>query len=251
MLNNFLSRIGTLENPPPWSTWSALSAVLAAFIAVFLCTGIILAVVGITQYTTLLLWTLAAVVAVAFVFFTRRTPEQRAALHFTRGASTPQDVFLLLFIGVGLAVALDVVSIRLTNTALPGAELLNLYFDRADGEMPILFISWVLAFALMVIVQPLADQLIFQGILLPSLRQSLGAWPGYIVTAALFGLFHLMIYSSPNGNFIFMWYGLFVPFIAGLIFGAVRLYTGSTRAAMVTHVAFGLFALVKLLTLLG
>jgi membrane protease YdiL (CAAX protease family) len=48
-----------------------------------------------------------------------------------------------------------------------------------------------------------------------------------------------------------MWYGLLSPLIAGLVYGAVRLYTQSTRAALLVHAAFGLFALVKLLTLMG
>jgi membrane protease YdiL (CAAX protease family) len=156
-----------------------------------------------------------------------------------------------MLIGVGLAIALDVITVRLTGFSIPGPELIRLYSDVSFENLPVMALSWILAFLLMVIFQPLADQLIFQGIVLPAFRQSLGAIPGYLVTAAVYGIFHLALYSPPDTDPTILWYTLFVPFIAGLIFGAVRLYTGSTRAAMLTHVAFGLFAVVKLLTLVG
>ena len=126
-----------------------------------------------------------------------------------------------------------------------------MYLNAVENNFPLLAVSWLLAFILMVIAEPIAEELVFQGILLPALRNSLGAWGGYIVSAALFGLFHLMVYSSPNSDIVTLWYGLFLPFFAGLVFAAVRLYTGSTRAAVITHAAFGLFALVNLLTLVG
>jgi membrane protease YdiL (CAAX protease family) len=257
MLKTFFSRISTLENPPPWGAWTAVNTILVAFLAVIVCTGIVLTVFGDTQYTTLLGWTLAAVLAVAFVYFTRRKPEQRVALRLNPSeaprdrVTTLQNILLLLLVGVGLAVALDVITIRLTGLSLPQPELVRPYFDVYANGFPVLFVSWALAFLLLVVAQPLADQLIFQGMVLPALRQSLGAWPGYLVSAALYGLFHLLVYSSPSSDATSLWYALFVPFIAGLIFSAVRLYSGSTRAAVLTHAAFGLFALVKLLTLVG
>jgi membrane protease YdiL (CAAX protease family) len=257
MLKSFLTRVTALENPVPWSAWNAFSTVIAAFLAAVVCTGVVLAVVGVTQYATLLSWALADMVIVGFVYISRRTAEQRAALHLspvgapTDIASMLQNVLLLLLVGVGLAIALDVITGRLTDLSIPEPELLGLYVDVYVNNFPILFISWALAFVMMVVLQPLAEELVFRGILQPALRQSFGLWPGYLVSAALYGLFHLITYSSPSGDAFSLWYGLLAPFIAGLIFGAVRLYTGSTRAAVLTHAAFGLFALVKLLTLVG
>jgi membrane protease YdiL (CAAX protease family) len=103
----------------------------------------------------------------------------------------------------------------------------------------------------MVIAQPLAEELIFRGVLLSSLRGTIGAWPGYILSALLYALFHLITYGSSISDFNSLWYGQILPFIGGLIFGAVRLSTGSTRAAILAHVGFGLFAVVKILTLSG
>ncbi len=45
------------------------------------------------------------------------------------------------------------------------------------------------------------------------------------------------------------WYGLILPMLSGLVFGAVRAGTGSTLAAIAAHAAFGLFALLKLLVI--
>jgi membrane protease YdiL (CAAX protease family) len=78
-----------------------------------------------------------------------------------------------------------------------------------------------------------------------------GAWPGYILSAILYAVFHLLSFPPAGSDFNGLWYGQILPFVAGLIFGAVRLYTGSTRAAILAHVGFGLFAIVKMLTLAG
>ncbi len=258
MFKAFFSRLRTLDTPPPWGALSALNAVLAGLLAVFLGTTIAIALLGDkAQYVTLFGWTVGGILMIAFIYFTRRKPEERAALRISPAEAVPdrlttvQNILLLMLIGVGLAIALDVVTIRVTGLSIPGPELYRPYYDVYAENFPVPAVTWVLAVALMVIVQPIVDQLLFQGIVLPALRQALGALPGYLITAALYGLFHLIVYSSPDADPAVLWYALFVPFIAGLIFGAVRLYTGSTRAAMLTHVAFGLFAVVKLLTLVA
>lgn len=259
MFKSFLSHISTQETPPPWSAWNAISVVLAAFFAVVFAGGLMLALIGDVQYTYLLSWNIAAGLMIGFVYFTRRQPEGRAALRFNPPApsesservATLQSILLLLLIGVGLAIAMDVISLRLTGVALPEPELTRPYVDHFADGFSILFFTWVLAFALMVVLQPISEELVFRGILLPALRRSFGAWPGYLLSAAIYGLFHFMIYSSGSNDSVSIWYSLLIPFIAGLIFGAVRLYTGSTRAAVLTHAAFGLFALIKLLTLVG
>jgi membrane protease YdiL (CAAX protease family) len=66
-------------------------------------------------------------------------------------------------------------------------------------------------------------------------------------------IFHFVSYQLPPAanNTALIWIGIVEPLIGGLIFGAVRIYTGSTRAAILTHMAFGLFAVVKLLTLVS
>jgi membrane protease YdiL (CAAX protease family) len=253
MFQKLLSRINAPEAAPPWNVLVALFTVIVAFVAIIIGTTIALLLLDQTQYTALASWTIGAAITVAFIFTRFRTPEERAALRLNLAGDTlpVQQLFLMLLIGVGLAVALDVVSGRVTNSFAPDPELYPLYLDASVGGFPVLVVSWLLALVFMVIAQPVAEELVFRGVLLPSLRATIGAWPGYILSALLYAVFHLMAFSPSPNDFRGLWYGQILPFIAGLIFGAVRLYTGSTRAAILAHVGFGLFAVVKLVTLVG
>jgi membrane protease YdiL (CAAX protease family) len=145
-------------------------------------------------------------------------------------------------------VALDLLGLAVTREFLPVPELLRLN-PNALGV-----IQWGFAIAFMVLVQPIAEGLIFRGILLPSVRVRLSGWSGVWVAAAISGAFHFLIYP-PNYNSTSaitpIWYGLLVPLIQALLFGAVRAASKSTRAAIAAQIAFGLFAIVKLVTLTG
>jgi membrane protease YdiL (CAAX protease family) len=106
----------------------------------------------------------------------------------------------------------------------------------------------------MLIAQPLAEELVFRGVALPALRTALGARFGLVATAALSAVFHLLIYpasytavDSGVSPLAALWYSGVTPFLAALVFGSVRVVTGSTRLAIAAHVAFGLFALLRLL----
>jgi membrane protease YdiL (CAAX protease family) len=252
-LRNFFARISTLEHPPPWSVLAAMGGVVVSFAATVLGSFIVLALLGDQQYKELLAWTIGAALTIIFVYVRFAKPEQRAALRLGAGANVVvvQQIFLMLLIGVGLSVALDVVSGRVTSGFLPEPELTYLYRVVSDNRGTISLLSWIFAVLFMVIAQPIAEELIFRGVLLPSVRSLIGAWPGYLLSALIYALFHLIAFGSSISDFNSLWYGQVLPFIGGLIFGAVRLTTGSTRAAILAHVGFGLFAVVKLLTLAG
>lgn len=286
MFGRLFARISKPEGALPWGVGSAVSALVAAVAAIVLGSGVGLVIGGDTVYGPLLGFTIGGALLTAFIFFTRREPEARAALKIerlnenapaplpsnnskaittagktSRGALGPlgssremsplQRSLLLLLIGIGLAIALDVVTGRITGIFLPEPELLRPYSASINGQS-ISFITWILAFLFMVIFQPVSEALLFQGILLPSIRQSVGAWPGFFIAAGLYAVFHLfMYYPSSVGDFTSIWYGLVAPFLAGLIFNTVRIDTGSTRSAALAHAAFGLFAVIKLLTLVG
>jgi uncharacterized protein len=251
-LKRLWKAISTREAAPPWSLWAALGAVVVSFTTLLMGAFVAWALLGDRQYTALVAWTLGAVVIVAFVYIRFAKPEERAALRLGGNNSVPlQQIFLLLLIGVGLSVTLDVVSGWVTKLYLPDPELQPLYADVLRFGQPASIVSLVVALAFMAIAQPIAEEVVFRGILLPSARASIGAWPGYIGSAILYAGFHALAYPSPVADVNGIWFGEVLPFIAALIFGAVRLYTGSTRAAILTHIGFGLFAVVKLLTLMG
>jgi len=256
MFRRLLTRINTLDTPPPWGIVAGLGAVIASFAAVVIGSFIAWSLLDDRQYTALVAWTIGAVITIVFVFVRFAKPDERAALRLHGGDSgitsvaSIQQIFLMLLIGVGLSVTLDVVSGRVTRVFLPEPELLRLYSNSLDG-LPIQPITWIIALVFMMGVQPVAEELVFRGVVLPALRTTTGAWPGYILSAILYAVFHLLSFPPSATDFNGLWYSLILPFIAGLIFGVVRLYTHSTRAAILARAGFGLFAVVKVLTLVG
>lgn len=254
MLRNLFARIGRLEGAPPWGLGAAVSALVAALAALVLGSTLVLTVYCGTPSSApycsavnfaappsvaFLGWTLGAAVTAAFVWFTRRTPAERAALHL---GSIETSAFWVLLVSVGLAVTLDLIIIQFMGRTVE-PELQSLRQPEVNA------VSWILAFLFMAVAQPVAEELVFRGVLQPALRQTLGAWPGYLLAAALYALFHLIAYSPAQPGADFLGYALLLPFVSGLIFGAVRLVTGSTRAAILSHAAFGIFAVLKVLAL--
>lgn len=255
MFSQLMKRIATAEAMPPWSIWGAIGAMVAAFVALILGTTVA-AILPPSQSSLLLGWAIGAALVIALVWFTRRSVRYWPALKLGdtpngAGDNAYQNVFWYLLIGIGLAILLDIIGRGVVGRIAPDLELLDLYgYTQIYGE-PVQAGSWLLVVLFMVFLQPIADGLVFQGLLLPSLRAVISPWAGFILTAVAYTMFHFIAYPPPDsGNTAFLlWAGVLSPFISGLIYGAVRVYTNSTRAAILTHMAFGLFAVVKLLTL--
>jgi membrane protease YdiL (CAAX protease family) len=180
-----------------------------------------------------------------FVALSRR--RDRAALRLEGSGRT---LILAALFSLGIAILFDVLSLAVTRRFLPVPELLGL-IQQSAADIRLSPGEIVAAFLLMVVAQPIAEELVFRGIALPVLRQAFGAWIGLVVCALAYALFHQLAYSSPTGDSTLVWYGLGLPFLVGLVVSGVRVVTGSTRAAIVSHMAFGLFALLKALTLAG
>ncbi|EZH82800.1 peptidase [Ectopseudomonas composti] len=82
----------------------------------------------------------------------------------------------------------------------------------------------------------LAEELLFRGLLQPALIRRLGAWPGLLLTAALFGAVHLPF--SPL-------FALLAA-IAGLGYGLAFHYSGRLSVAVALHGAVNLLHLLLL-----
>ena len=258
MFSQLMKRIAALEPTPPWSTWGAIGAMVASFAAIIMGTAISYIIIGDYQYTALLGWSIGAGLIIVFVYITRRSALYWPALwnepSASKTAANPtQNIFWYLLIGVGLAILLDIVGRNVISILIPDPELLNLYSYVQIYGQPVSAISWLFVVLFMVVLQPLAEGLVFQGLLQSSLRATIASWPGFILSAVAYTMFHFVAFQPPASasTTALVWIGLVEPLISGLIFAAVRVYTGSTRAAILTHMAFGLFAVVKLLTLVS
>jgi membrane protease YdiL (CAAX protease family) len=241
--SGFWGRVSEPETRPPWSLSAALMAIVGAFLLVLAVSAIIGVWFGDRPMTVALGWIVALLAIVIFVTQTRRN--DRSALHL----DPPRMVLpLLIALNLALAMILDLISIPVAGGLLPRPELMAI--PAPQGNIPAL----ITLALLMVIVQPLAEELVFRGVALPSLRASFGPVPGLIACALLYGLFHLLVYPPQYANVAqsaFLWYGFALPALDGLVFSVTRVVTGSTRAAIVAHAAFGLFAVLKLILLPG
>jgi membrane protease YdiL (CAAX protease family) len=242
---SLLARLRTPEPAPPWSTASALLTAVGALLAFIAGTFFAQVWLEGQVYALLAGWALGGLLTVIFVLRQRRAPQQRAALRLA-GGTTPLP--FIVFLSFGAALALDLLAISVTSRFLPAPALLGIGLETSGAAALIFAALFVL------IAQPLAEELVFRGVALPALRTALGARFGLVATAALSAVFHLLIYpasytavDSGVSPLAALWYSGVTPFLAALVFGSVRVVTGSTRLAIAAHVAFGLFALLRLL----
>ena len=83
-------------------------------------------------------------------------------------------------------------------------------------------------------VAPVCEELAFRGFLQPLLVRSLGAAPGILLAAIPFGLLHYSEYGNS-------WRHVLIISAAGAAFGAMRQFTGSTKAAALMHASYNAF----------
>jgi membrane protease YdiL (CAAX protease family) len=250
-----LRRIGTLDPAPPWGIATAIGFLIASFALVIICTTITGLVFGQTVLATVGGWSMAMVLLALLVTVARnRTPEDGAALGLVGDVSR---LVLTVLLGIGIAITLDLISLLVTGgVASPVAELLVFFGGTPGTAITTPFTAdvaaWVVAILFLVIFQPVGEELVFRGVIYPALRQGLGAWMGFLITALFSGVFHLLAYTTqPQSTLPFFWYAFLLPLLDALFLGTVRANTGSTRSAIAAHVGLGLFAVMRALLLAG
>lgn len=239
---SLITRLGRVDFTPPWSLVSAALTIAFGMIMIIVGSTFAFVWIGEGTATAVVGWAVGCIFMALMVWQTRA--KDRAAL-MLNAPRTP--LALILFISIGTAVAIDIVGLALTSAFLPAPELLGINLAALNVR------DILLAVLFLVVAQPLGEELIYRGVALPAFRAALGSWLGLVVTAAVYGVFHWLsyppAYNATYGAFAPYWYGLIAPILAGLYFGAVRILSGSTRAAIAAHAAFGLFAIIKLLVL--
>ncbi len=99
----------------------------------------------------------------------------------------------------------------------------------SDITTPVTLPGLVLYFILLAVLPPIFEEIAFRGILMQSLRR-FGDGFALLISALLFGLFHLNMVQAPYA------------FLLGLWFGYLVLRTGSLRISMVLHACINLSA---------
>lgn len=250
-----LKRITRPEAAPPWGLPNPLVLVLVLVLSVMLIGTNIADILFSNSIAGPLLGWLIGMAIVLFFVQVRfgRTPGYVEALRLmpSRGLRRLPIVFLF---GFGMAITIDLISLAVTGDFWPVPELLGFFVVGPDNALasvnPGLF-AWGVALLFLLVMQPIAEEIVFRGALYPSLRTELGPLAGLLMVSVFHAAFHLLAYAPGGGDFTLLWYALIVPFLDALVITAVRADTGSTRAAIVAHAAFGLFAVLKALFIAG
>jgi membrane protease YdiL (CAAX protease family) len=145
-------------------------------------------------------------------------------------------------LGVAAALTIDLIiaighQTTLTSQSgfLPAAQLMQASAaGRADVSL------WLIAALFSVVLQPVAEGIVFQGVILPRLRASFSPYAGILAAAALYAGFYGLVYAAQLQGTTLVWYGILMPFLHGIFLACVRVYTESTRAAMLAQVGVGI-----------
>ncbi|RMG84720.1 MAG: hypothetical protein D6712_10790, partial [Chloroflexi bacterium] len=161
------ARLGQAEEAPPWRFFDVLNSFFALFLAMVLI-GTMLSQIFFTlvspladtSMVLLLGWSLGGVIGGGFLYFLRRRDEKE--LNALRLIPTKQPAIFLVLLGIGFGILVDLIVLAGTGGASVVAELTYAPQYGLAG--------WVLAVLFLVIVQPIAEELLFRGMLHPYLR---------------------------------------------------------------------------------
>jgi uncharacterized protein len=130
---------------------------------------------------------------------------------------------------VALLGVLMVAGIGATLTGQVTPEFMTETFRTAHeaGMLPLFFFSFA-------VLAPVQEELFFRGFVYRGLSPSIGPWPTIILTAAVWSVVHLQ----------YEWFFIGEIFVLGLVFGWLRLKSGSTILTMLLHGGMNALALV-------
>jgi len=134
----------------------------------------------------------------------------------------PLGVIVCFGVLTGVIVVIASSLIRLPDTANPMTELM---VTRTAILLMTVFGTTA---------APLCEELAFRGFLQPLLARSLGAAPAILLAAIPFGLLHYPEYGDS-------WRHALIIAAAGAAFGAMRQFSGSTKAAALMHASYNAF----------
>ena len=109
--------------------------------------------------------------------------------------------------------------------------IMNSLIDNQNGSNPLLeivlnnnnYLSFILLFVTTTFLAPLFEEVIFRGILLPTLARDFGIILGIIVSAFIFALAHLSLGEMPP------------LFVLGIGLGITRIASGSLLSSVIMH----------------
>lgn len=95
-------------------------------------------------------------------------------------------------------------------------------------------VELILAFVTLVMMAPLAEEILFRGYFLGRMSEKTGKWVAVVITSVAFGLMHLLGVNE-NGEIVLQWGAVADTFAMALTAGVLRTLTGSIWAGVLLH----------------
>jgi uncharacterized protein len=139
-------------------------------------------------------------------------------------------------IGLAIVIALgDGATLAFGRDIVPPFQLEIHRSAVADGTLPWLWLA-------IIVVAPVGEELLFRGFLFRGLvREPRDSLPGILAIALIWSLLHIQ----------YDWFGAGVVFVIGMLFGYVRLYSGSTTLVILLHMLLNFESVAETAIVLG
>lgn len=138
----------------------------------------------------------------------------------------------------GLAIVIvvgDVLTAASGRELVPAFQLQIHRSAEAEGSLVSLWLA-------LIVVAPIGEELLFRGFLFRGfVREPRDALPGILAIALIWSLLHIQ----------YDWFGASLVFGIGVLFGYVRLYSGSTTLVILLHMLLNLESVVETVVVLG
>jgi membrane protease YdiL (CAAX protease family) len=131
-------------------------------------------------------------------------------------------------LAIAIALMFDGVTTLLGKSIVP--EILLPYFQ---GPVAVAVMALVT-----VVIAPIAEELLFRGVLFNAIERFVPAWFTVLLTALTFGMLHVMTYPGD-------WYTVLQTAVAGLILGGLRAWTRSLWPSIAFHATNNLYATIQ------
>lgn len=139
-------------------------------------------------------------------------------------------------IGLGILAILPYLIVSATILWI-GTELIQVIDPDVGQQIPFqnitLRIEYFVAFITLVVMAPLAEELLFRGYFLGRLGERINKWLAVFVTALAFGAMHLV--GANDSGIVLQWGAAADTFALGLVVGSLRYVTGSIWAGVILH----------------
>lgn len=136
---------------------------------------------------------------------------------------------------IGAIVLGDVLTFAVGHDVVPSFQLDIHRSAQADGTLPWLWFA-------LIVVAPVGEELLFRGFLFRGfVHEPRDALPGILVISLIWSLLHIQ----------YDWVGTGMVFAVGMMFGYVRLYSGSTLLVIVLHMLLNLESVAETVFVLG